>query len=321
MTKFNSQTSNSYQTLSSFEASRQLLSQFGDHKMLHTNPDTFLFRESSTDLSQLSLLTLEFVGDVSIGHYTTQNLLLLHIPLSGYFLFQTNQGQKRIEPGQAFMLSPDNKPHFRMPEGVEVIILKMDIEVLQQHAQRLLKYQPEQAISFPLAGFSLPAIKQMKETITLINNHHRELTDNHLQILWSQQAEQLLLTSLLTQFDNNYQTLLLPQSPTPLPQTLQLAHNFMLKHINQPIKLVELSRAAGLSERSLTYQFKKHTGTTPMNYLLNLRLDALRDALHNANGASNVTDIALRFGFNHAGRLAQYYRHRFGELPSKTLIN
>lgn len=308
----------SYQTLSSFQARQELLAQFGDHQMVHANPENFLFRETSTQLNALTILKLEFVGDVAIRHYTTRDLFLLHIPLSGYFLHQTSQGQTRIDPHRAFMLSPDNKPHFRMPEGCECLILKLKVEALEQYAQQLLQYRPQQTLSFPLAGFSTQAVEHLEKTCELIVQQYAQLTDDELKSLWVQQSEKLLLTALLTQFDNNYRTLLQRHTSALLPQALRQARNHMLEHISEPICLRDLGRAAEISERSLSYLFKKHTNSTPMNYLLDLRLDKLRDALESASPGDNITDIALHFGFNHAGRMASHYRQRFGELPSHT---
>jgi AraC-like DNA-binding protein len=36
-------------------------------------------------------------------------------------------------------------------------------------------------------------------------------------------------------------------------------------------------------------------------------------------GEASVTDIALRWGFNHLGRFSQLYRERYGEKPLATL--
>jgi AraC-like DNA-binding protein len=50
-----------------------------------------------------------------------------------------------------------------------------------------------------------------------------------------------------------------------------------------------------------------------------LRLDQARQQLLHAAASTSVTDVAARCGFNHLGRFAAWYRHRYGESPSATL--
>ncbi len=319
MTRKPSKPTERYETDSKFQASQEIRTQFGDHLMQAADTDNFQCRENCVDLDQLSIVTLEFVGDISILHYTTRGHFLFHIPLCGHFLCQSSDGEKRIEPPQAFMLAPGITPHFLMSAGTKVLILKVSSEALEQHAQHLLQYKPKHSLAFPLTNFSSRGIKHLLDTAHLILNQFEEMPNDSLKKLWQQQAEQLLLSGLLLKLESNYQALLRRSGSQGLPPMLREAHNYMLANIDQPISLDDLSEATGLSERSLSYQFKKHTDSTVMNYLLALRLDELRDALRAAEPNSSVTDIASRFGINHPGRLAQYYRLRFAELPSTTL--
>jgi AraC-like DNA-binding protein len=52
--------------------------------------------------------------------------------------------------------------------------------------------------------------------------------------------------------------------------------------------------------------------------MINLRLDRAREQLQAHGQQGNVTEVAHRWGFTHAGLFAARYRRRFGELPSET---
>ena len=93
----------------------------------------------------------------------------------------------------------------------------------------------------------------------------------------------------------------------------------MLKNISDKISLMHLCNVSNLTNRSLIYQFKKHTEATPMEYLLSLRLNMLREELKQATPQVKLVDLALKCGLNHAGRVAKQYQQKFGELPSETL--
>ena len=90
--------------------------------------------------------------------------------------------------------------------------------------------------------------------------------------------------------------------------------------INEPVTMAELSRKAGVSERTLRAAFHDVLGLSPKQYALAQRLRAAHDALCVADpGTTTVTDIATTYGFFELGRFAGRYRHAFGEVPSRTL--
>ena len=89
----------------------------------------------------------------------------------------------------------------------------------------------------------------------------------------------------------------------------------------QPIRLSDLCRQAGVSERTLRSIFKEVFGVGPNRYLHVRRLHLVRAALSIANPTTQtVSQIALRFGFSDSGRMAADYHQLFGEYPSKTLL-
>lgn len=87
----------------------------------------------------------------------------------------------------------------------------------------------------------------------------------------------------------------------------------------QPPDIEELCRQAGTSRRSLQDSFRRVAGTTPLAYLRNLRLHAVRERLLSSRaGQVTVTQAAGEAGFDHLGRFAGDYRTLFGEVPSRT---
>ena len=78
-----------------------------------------------------------------------------------------------------------------------------------------------------------------------------------------------------------------------------------------------MAQAAGVSQRTLEYAFKQALDLTPGKYLVLTRLNGAHHALVDADrSTTTVTDIALRWGFNHLGRFSAAYRELFNELPS-----
>ncbi len=95
---------------------------------------------------------------------------------------------------------------------------------------------------------------------------------------------------------------------------------FLRDNTGEPVTVAELSRMAGVSERTLRTAFHDVLGLSPKRYVIAQRLRAARKALSTADPhTTTVTDVAMAFGFFELGRFAVRYRHAFGELPSRTL--
>jgi transcriptional regulator GlxA family with amidase domain len=101
---------------------------------------------------------------------------------------------------------------------------------------------------------------------------------------------------------------------------VERAVSLLRDSISEPVTMAELSRKAGVSERTLRAAFHDVLGLSPKQYALAQRLRAAHDALCVADpGSTTVTDIATAYGFFELGRFAGRYRHTFGEVPSQTL--
>lgn len=101
---------------------------------------------------------------------------------------------------------------------------------------------------------------------------------------------------------------------------VQIAEDYALSHIAEHLYVTDLCEAAGVSERTLQYAFKKVMGMPPVAYLTRLRLHRVRKALRAATcGSTTVTAEAIRWGFWHFGEFSRAYKGCFGELPSDTL--
>jgi AraC-like DNA-binding protein len=101
---------------------------------------------------------------------------------------------------------------------------------------------------------------------------------------------------------------------------VKAAEDWALSHAESRIYVTDLCRAAGVSERALEYAFKAVMGSTPMAYLVRLRLHRARQALLAAtHGSTTVSAVALDWGFWHFGDFSRAYKECFGELPSDTL--
>jgi AraC-like DNA-binding protein len=101
---------------------------------------------------------------------------------------------------------------------------------------------------------------------------------------------------------------------------VERAAEFLSSHAAEGVRIGELSRVAGVSERTLRKAFHTVHGLSPKQFDLRQRLCGARRALSNGDAArKTVTAIACEFGFFELGRFARAYKTAFGESPSQTI--
>jgi transcriptional regulator GlxA family with amidase domain len=111
-----------------------------------------------------------------------------------------------------------------------------------------------------------------------------------------------------------------PSSPGEMPPVLRQAIAFIHKNADADIGLEDIAAVGNVTPRSVQYAFRRHLGTTPLEYLRRVRLDMAHRDLQAADPASDtVNAIAGRWGFAHAGRFSLAYKAAFGITPSATL--
>ncbi len=111
-----------------------------------------------------------------------------------------------------------------------------------------------------------------------------------------------------------------PVAPHLRGRALRRALAYVREHPREPLRVNDLCRATGASERTLRRAFVENVGVPPKAYLLARRLNGFRRELrHPRRGDSRVNEAASSWGFWHMGQLAADYRRWFGEYPSETL--
>lgn len=109
--------------------------------------------------------------------------------------------------------------------------------------------------------------------------------------------------------------------PAPsLSFSLESLLDYIRKRLGQSLYIAELSRAAGMSERSIHILFRKELGVSPMRYIKRERLLLAKRMLQDTNvRCSSVKVAAISAGFRDLGRFSIEYHSMFGEVPSQTL--
>lgn len=106
--------------------------------------------------------------------------------------------------------------------------------------------------------------------------------------------------------------------PRAAAVSVRRAVEYIEANLTAAVTLEDIVRAAGVSGRGLFRHFRNAMGVSPIAYLRDARFRRVREALVRARAGERIVDIAALWGFDHMGRFAIGYRHRFGEKPSDT---
>lgn len=111
-------------------------------------------------------------------------------------------------------------------------------------------------------------------------------------------------------------TILKPEKAVPLYDRFEVdkAIAFMNSHFSEKITIMDIAGQVNISAGHFTKIFKSITGETPIDFLNLLRLQKSRVMLR--NNAGNITDIALKCGFNSSSYFSTCFLKKYKLTPS-----
>lgn len=94
---------------------------------------------------------------------------------------------------------------------------------------------------------------------------------------------------------------------------VQKASRWFFEHMAEPINMIDAANSVSMSERNFQRQFKRETGQTPHEFLLQIRLEAVRQQLTETD--LPVDKIARRCGFFSGEHVAKLFRKHMAISP------
>ena len=91
--------------------------------------------------------------------------------------------------------------------------------------------------------------------------------------------------------------------------------DYILSHYTEPVRLQDLSELIGLSQSYLQVIFKEVTGTSPIDYLINVRINRAKEFFK--EGIMSVAQIAESVGFNDPFYFSRCFKKLEGMSPSE----
>lgn len=271
---------------------------------------------------QLSLLQLRYGNgaEVAIDPECLDGYYLLVLPTRGRALFHFERRLIEVSPQGAVLISPGRRFHFQANADYEQILLRLNRSAVDDAWRRLTAQDQAPDICFdaviPLHTGAWQAILPMLQWVTRCSVLGQG--SNVAQAALLAQTEILVATTLLLHQPHSMAAHLWPAPPPSMPQAVRRAQAFMLEHLGERLAVAMVAGHCGLSVRRLQAVFQDACGQSPLQWLRQQRLQAIRRELQQGDPDVGIAEIAERFGFSHLGDFSKAYRDAFGETPSRT---
>lgn len=277
-------------------------------------------RFNSVQLGAVGLSYLCYGAAVRIRPQHFDSFLLVQIPLAGRAVVRTGGVEVASDPTVASVPDPDADLDMVWGEGNAQLIVRVDRAALETQLRRVLGRPPATALRLDAAmDLTTPAARSWLATIHMLRadlDGPGGLRHPTLQA----QAEQLVMSQLLTAQQHTSSAALAGGEPAAAPRAISRAEQLIVDHAREPLTVEDIAEAVGMSVRALQEGFRRYLDTTPTARLREARLVGVRAELAGADPArATVSQVAADWGFWHLGRFSGTYRERWGESPSDTL--
>ena len=96
--------------------------------------------------------------------------------------------------------------------------------------------------------------------------------------------------------------------------------SFLLNSLEETMSVQSIVVQFKTSQKTLQNSFKSLFGITPKRFMRTLKLNKAHEDLQHVDAlTTNVSDIAIKWGFCNFGRFSKDYKALFDVLPSETL--
>lgn len=274
-------------------------------------------------VGNVSLIQLEYGAAVTIEPDCFDGFVLVEVPVRGGGNYRCGGEAIEGHGKLAAVMSPHKPVRLQLAPSLSQIIVRLDQQRIDQACAAHLGYQPRDSVSFAL-GLDLngPAGRAWLSLLRHVFDGGEAFSPLLGNPTYSAHIERMLIDTLLYGHAHNlsHRFALSHTRPTVAPAYVRRAAEYLEAHAAEPLSVEQLASAVGVSTRALFCAFRETYDQTPMGYLREIRLNRVRQALRDSDpDRTNLTHLAMQWGFFHYGRFARYYFERFGERPHETL--
>lgn len=193
----------------------------------------------------------------------------------------------------------------------ENILIKFSPEFVKPLSEQLGEQVLEQIYKYPPKSFS----DEVREKVFALAWEMLEVwQDEMADIVYKEfKLQNLLFRVLLLIYEKAVVDGKADLHHTVLSQRIMEAVYYMEKNYMNPMKIEDVAKVSGYSVSYFSRLFETQLGTPFSEYLCNIRLKHIQDALLTTD--KTVLEIALENGFAYPGNMSSSFKKKFGMTP------
>lgn len=293
----------------------------------HVAPETRLAHEFHCQLNGVQLLDvtmayLDYTAPTTLTVPHSTDCYTVHMTSAGHAVAYIDDDEHHITPFFALVISPGTTYTLMLEQDSPQTIVRIEREAMERQLSRMLGRRLEDPIVFdPVGDLTTDSAARWHGALQILSSEVLSPSSLVQQGVGAGSLEELIISTLLYIQESNYSEALRTRPRRSGRRAVRRSIEYIERHLSEPITLTAIADYVQMSPRSIQMGFRDDLGTTPIAFVRDRRLDAVRRALLGAipGDGLTVTEAASRWGFNHLGNFSQVYRQRFGESPSQTL--
>ncbi|WP_337270226.1 helix-turn-helix transcriptional regulator [Oryzifoliimicrobium ureilyticus] len=243
--------------------------------------------------------------------------MTVRFPVYGSIVRRDSRGEYNFDNGHGLIAPFRGMESMRTSANVSLVNCSFGHEMMLRYMRSLDGDDSGRNPSFnPLVDTRLPAVGIFRAALLALHERIQRLDPGN--DLFFPILEEMLVFQLIGCWPR--QTLSQIHRLSASNKVLRAALEYIDANLSKPVGVSEVARAAGTSVRSVQIAFKRNLGVTPVQYIINSRLDRVHDALKQDHAPGYISQIAHMWGFYHPADFARRYKARFGETPSESRV-
>lgn len=275
---------------------------------------------SGVSFCRTSLVYNHFTIDTQIRSKSPSDLLLFTVGNGVPATFIMDGETVTVSPNKAAAVTLHNSVKAIRPGGSKVIVVKISMAVLNSYFQKITGQYQKSSLVFP-PGIDLdrsPGVN-FKETLKYIMDElgNNEFSSNIEKL--HDVFDHMIMTKLFELPHNLRDQYYANRSSYDVPVIVKRAEEYMEAHLTDSIKIADLLPICKCSRSALFSAFQTKRSYSPMEFIIERRLQRARKMLQEGKSYESISSIAMESGFTHLGRFSLTYKKRFGESPRETI--
>ena len=219
---------------------------------------------------------------------------------------------KDLEAGLVSIHPSDTPVRWEWDTRLSFTVMSLEPEYLEKVAKEIFDLDPAKVRLKTVEGQRDPVITSIAGTLI------REVMNGDAGTrLYAESLANLLSVHLLRHYAEHSREIEKEEKLFSQPRAVVQALKFIHENYATDVSLADIAAAAHLSTYHLTRVFKKSTGVSPHQYVVQVRVNSARSLLIAGAGNRSLAEIAAAVGFADQSHLTRHFKRVLGVTPKQ----